>query len=210
MQSFEQIVPGRTDRAIVIGMTGSGKTTLVKQLLAKREYVVIHDAKGNISIPGYIRVTTLAECVEVGRKAAKIIYAPTHEELDLTRPEAFVKMDNFFRWLYERKNTTIYVDEVYSVVKGRIIPHYYHALLTRGRELNLSVISSTQRPKDIPQVVMSEAEHYYVFKLRLPQDKQKVKEILGLNTEQIQALNKREFYYGNAEGDIIGPLKLKL
>jgi ABC-type dipeptide/oligopeptide/nickel transport system ATPase component len=199
-----------TERGVIVGMTGSGKTVLAKQLLqCARSHVVVYDAKGLIHWPGYARYTSLRELTTLNKRDVenrpRIIYAPNHFELD--NPEV---IDAFFSWIYNRKNTTLYVDEVYSVVRGESIPHYYNAVLTRGRELGISTISSTQRPKKIPQVVLSESENYYVFRLQLPQDRQRVREIVALSNERMLALNKHEFFFGSADGDIIGPMKLTL
>jgi adenylate kinase family enzyme len=190
-----------------MGKTGSGKTTLAQIILARRQYVVVYDAKGLLRWPNYARFERLDQCVKAAmdQKIAKIIYAPTHDEL-----LNFNIINQFFQWIYIRRNTTCYVDEVYSVTKRGEIPSFYHALLTRGREYNISTISSTQRPKQIPQVVLSESEHYYVFQLMLPQDRQRVREIIPVTDRQLMDLKDHRFLYSNASGDTIGPLRLEI
>ena len=197
------IAPSRTDRAVFIGQTGSGKTTLARVLLAQRPYVAIYDAKGMLRWREYERHTKLETLSK--SKFPKLIYAPNAEEL---RDELYI--EGFFRWVYKRRHTTLYVDEVYGVTNHEIIPPSYHACLTRGRELGISTFSATQRPKLIPQTVLSESEHYYIFRLLLPQDKKKVREIIGVTESQTDRLSKYEFYYANNEGSIRGPLKLDL
>jgi adenylate kinase family enzyme len=197
------IAPLYGERAVIVGMTGSGKTTLARELLRSRQYVVVYDSKGLLRWSEYKRVTSLFELTQ--SKSPKLLYAPVHSELIDVEI-----IDKFFLWIYQRMNTTVYVDEVYSVTNRGEIPTYYHAILTRGRELGISTFSSTQRPKQIPQVILSESECYYVFRLLLPQDRQRVKEILPVTTDDIQQLKKHEFLYGNADGSIIGPLRLRL
>ncbi len=195
------IIPSLSERACIIGMTGSGKTTLAKHILATRPFVAIYDAKGMINWPGYHRVTSLHEAMK--SKADKILYAPNHREL-----RDLAVINHFFFWIYERRNTTVYIDEVYAVTNRGEIPDFYHAILTRGREMQISCISSTQRPKLIPQAVLSESECFYVFRLLLPQDRQKIKDILPISQEKLTKLKKHEFYFGTSDGGIIGPLML--
>lgn len=197
------IAPSIADRAVMVGMTGSGKTTLAYQLLRVRPYVVVFDAKGLIHWPGFFRYTEFNQLTQ--SKFPRLIYAPNHKEITDTAIH-----EKFFSWIYHRENTTVYVDEVYAITNKNELPHYYHAILTRGRELNISTFSSTQRPKMIPQVILSESEHYYIFRLLLPQDRQKMREILPISEVQQMRLKKHCFMYGNAEGTIVGPLKLAL
>ena len=187
---------------MIVGMTGSGKTTLAKALLAVRDYVVVLDMKGLISWGGYKRVTTLAEAMNE-RDARKIVYAPNHIEL-----QSPATIDKFFRWIFERRNTTLYVDEVYAVCHKGQIPFHYNAVLTRGRERNISTISSVQRPKQIPQTILSESEYHYIFKLLMPQDRQRMNDVIGVSAEEIERLEKYQFLFATAAGDKMGPLKL--
>lgn len=199
---ISEILPERTDRAVLVGQTGTGKTTLARYLLEYRKFVIIYDAKGLIKWQGYKRLTTLRAIYKC--REPRIIYAPVASELrDETYHEAF------FRFIYERKNTLCYVDETYAVTRGEIIPPSYHACLTRGRERNISVISSTQRPMYIPNVVLSESEHFYVLFLKMPQDRKKIYEATGLEPEKIALLQKRYFYYTNFDKQR-GPLTLQI
>lgn len=200
------VAPSYTDRVTIVGKTGSGKTTLARRLLEPRPYVVVCDTKGTLQWPGYTRFDRLDDCIYAKTDVApRIIYAPRHEEL--IDPSV---TNRFFQWLYLRGNTTVYIDEVYGVCTRGEIPTFYHAILTRGRELNISTFSSTQRPKQIPAVVLSESEHYYVFQLMLPQDRQRIREMIPVTDEQLRALRRHEFFYATADGGIMGPAKLSV
>lgn len=90
------------------------------------------------------------------------------------------------------------------------MPDFYHGCLTQGRELNIETWSATQRPMNIPQVIMSEAEDAYVFPLKMPQDKQKVSAMCAIHADQIAALRKRQFLYAPQAGETMGPYTLRL
>jgi hypothetical protein len=200
------ITPGRTDRAVFVGQTGSGKTTLAEKLCETRRFVVALDPKGLLKWGGYRRYTTLDRVIQVkALEAPRIIYAPSYEEL--TDEET---MDTFFRWVYERGNCTVYVDELYAITRGDSYPWNLGACYTRGRERNVEIWGATQRPARVPQIVFSESEHVYCFRLRMPQDRERVEQMTGISEDRIAALQKRHFIYAPQDGDISPVMSLNL
>ena len=190
------------ERAAIIGKTNSGKTFLAQKLLNDFQYVVVLDSKGTINWTGYKIYRSLKQLVKA--REDKLIYRPNIKEV---RDEKII--DAFFFWVYERQRTCLYIDEVFAVVSGNSIPDGYHACLTRGRERDITLISSTQRPKRIPQEILSEAENLYIFKLRLENDRDKIEEIIGDTEENlIKNLPNRYFIYCNYD-DIYGPFTIK-
>jgi hypothetical protein len=198
------MVPRRTDRAFLCGQTGSGKTTLARVLLDTRTYVAVLDVKLNLAWPGYRVIKKMSDLDKVDPvEDPKIIFRPSLDDMD-----NISRLDRFFAWVYDRGNTTCYVDEVFGVTKGQQLPRMYGACLTRGREFSVEMWSASQRPKDIPSVVMSEAEHVYAFRLRMPQDRVRIEDLTAIPQQRIAALSKREFLYAPQDGDIEGPLFL--
>jgi len=200
---LKQILPKSTDRAFFVGMTGCGKTTLAEIACNEKKYVVVLDTKGEINWKGYHLHETLSTLAK--DKHPKLIYRPNPYEL---HDEDAI--DKFFKWVYTRENTTVYIDEVYSITSNNNIPFHLLACLTRGRSKNICVYSSSQRPKDLPQTLMSEAENYYVFKLNMPQDRKKIYDITGIKDDDMFSLKKRFFIYANVETGASNPLSLTL
>lgn len=126
----------------------------------------------------------------------KIVFQPRVEEIpdlnDLTHA------DTFFRWVYYRENMIVYVDEIYGVTGPRQIPFYLKAILTRGRERGITCMMATQRPAEIPQFVLSESEYFYVFRLQMPQDKKRIRDIKGIPETAIESLEKYEFLFADS------------
>lgn len=203
------IAPRPTDRAIFVGQTGSGKTTLAEQMCSTRAFVVALDPKGLLKWKGYQRYTTLDGMRRVvdadPTKYPKIIYAPHYAELQ----DAEV-IDEFFQWIYLRKNCTVYIDELYAITKNDNYPWHMGACYTRGRERKIETWGATQRPARVPQIVFSESEHVYCFRLRMPQDRERVEDMTGIPAPAIQALPKRRFIYAPQEGEISRPMELDL
>lgn len=204
-----------SEHVFIAGATGTGKTYLARKYLAQYEYVVAIDTKGMLQWPEVpkdekIVVTKLTDLDKAGEKYSKIIYRPRFEELN------FEYYNSFFRWVYERKNTICWVDEVMSICPNpHKIPDYYKAILTRGRERKTAAWSLTQRPSGIPAVIMSESTHLFIFRLNLPADRDKLSYITG--SEKLEerpdllpggGKDKYAFWYWQPEND--EPIRAKL
>lgn len=206
-QTLSALTPHPTNRAVFVGQTGSGKTTLAQYLLESRRFVVVYDAKGQIRWPGYKRFTKCKDVTRADPHATpRILYAPNVSEFRDPRIR-----DIFFRWVFLRKNCTVYVDELYLIMdEGGLFPHFYHACVAQGRERGVEVWSATQRPFRIPIVILSESEHFYVFRLQDRDSRKRMEEVSGIDEETIATLPKRQFYYAAIGEQPRGPLTLTI
>jgi len=190
--NFLNFLANPDERTFICGMTGSGKTFLAEKLLAWRKYVVVYDLKGMIDWPGYVTITSFESLKEC--EHPKIIFKP---------PLYFVKdkeaVEEFFQWVYLRGNCTLYVDEVMSACFKGQISYWLLVILTRGRELGVSFIGSTQRPKQIPMNVITEAENRFIFLLSNYPDAKRIEENYGIDAEEILNLPKRYFFFSSID-----------
>lgn len=190
------------DRIALVGTTGSGKSTLARHLLALYPWVVIYDPKHE-HYDGYI-VTSVDRLPK--KPLPVIIYQPRSQ--DITDPD---ELNRFFHWVYLRGNTVLYVDEAYLATNGgKTMPLYYLACLAQGRSRGIGVITATQRPNRIPQIILSECEHWFVFRLNSPNDRYTVTEWTGIAADDIAALDKRAWYYVRMGHNISGPYVLDM
>ena len=205
---LESIMPARGDRAFLPGQTGSGKTTLARAMLSEREYVVVVDSKRRIDWPGFVIFTDFRKLNDIDpEKMKRVVFRPSFSDI-IDNKGAVINA--FFKWVYDREHCTLFVDELADVTDGDEFPFHYGACLREGRELGIEVFSATQRPTYIPQIAMSEAEHVYCFKLKMPQDRARIERKTGIESERIATLAKREFLYAPQDGEIVGPLTLEL
>lgn len=189
----------QSEHTFIAGKTGSGKTMLAYYYLSGFEYVRVLDIKGlfNPVKAGFAKAENVAVVTEFSRLAAKakkfpyIIYRPKFEELTAEYYDAF------FQWCYLQRNCTVCVDEVMGLydTAHKVLP-YHKAILTRGRELNVNIFNLTQRPSSIPQIVISEATHIYVFNLNLKIDRQKMTDITG-QEDLLEMPGQYVFWYYN-------------
>jgi hypothetical protein len=197
-------MPGQTDRATFLGQTGTGKTTLAQTLLEQRDYVVVFDTKGRIQWPGYHLHTDFAKLTRDDHP--HLIWRPSFT--DLRNPGL---MNRAWGWIYLRKRTTAYADELKDHMVGQLAPPNYERCVTRGREHEISVWSGTQRPSKIPMVALSESETYFVFYLKLPQDRERAEELTGIDYERIETLPKHVFMWARQDEPApAGPYRLRM
>jgi hypothetical protein len=206
----------RDDRAVMIGKTGCGKTTLARFLIEDDEkpFSVTWNPKGSEGIFKWKHkhVSSLVKLYDAAdREERRIVYTP-HPYL----AENAANQEELFYWIYENLNRRFYIDEATSIKFGGVkIPEGLTALINRGRERGVSTMVATQRPSRIPMNVLSESEHYYVFRLLLPQDRQRVEDITGITVEDQARLRNHEFFYFHEDRGLLQdddglPRKLKL
>lgn len=167
----------------MVGQNGSGKSFLAQRYLADWRYanVMALNTKGEpiekfwpdlidegLPVPEFTRFRDLEKF-----GSGKCVYTPDWREM---KPDYY---NAFFELVYERTNTTAWVDEVYNVAKGQTLPEFYLACLTRGRSRNVQCWNLTQRPMQVPNFIFSESKHFYVFLLLLGGDRKKLAEFLG-------------------------------
>lgn len=209
---LSQILPGWTNRAVFVGMTGSGKTTLAAQVAKFYRYGVVLDIKADKdnlkTFRDYEVCKTLDELAK--SKSEKRLFRPRREDarLDAIRESNSV-IQQFFEWIYLRGNCFCLVDECAAVASGQFMPDAYFDLMQRGRSKNIMTFSLTQRPAFVPNVIFSESEDKYIFRLDLHADRKKVELFTGIDEKKIFALHKREFYHARL-GEVSEKLNLQL
>lgn len=188
------------EHVFIAGQTGSGKTVLAEIYLSGLDNVICLDIKGetNFSMLPDIKIFThLEKLMTFG--AGKAIYRPCLEEMNTQ----FYNL--FFEWIYKRKNTNVWVDEVMGLYENSLTMLPFHkAIMTRGRTKKISCWNVTQRPKNIPLSSISESKHFFIFDLRLEGDRKRIQEVIPFPEINIVPSSKGgdfSFWYYNFHMD---------
>jgi len=210
----------RSEHVFISGGTGSGKSALVEIYLAGENYpfVVKLDTKGEYferkaaGLPPWkgleegedYQVIFKLKDLERAEKP-KIIYCPDYDEQEMEYYDAF------FRWCYERQNTTIWIDELMSICDNpHRIPRMLKAIYTRGRSRNTTCWSLSQRSSEIPNIILSNTQVFFIFQMNLEADRIKLVKMTDQKEFMIKPQKYHFWFYklGNNK-PVLATLKIK-
>ena len=184
MEKSNIIPPNK--HVFVCGMTGTGKSYLCEKYLTNYDYVVKLDTKDETDEryslglspwenleegKDFTVVREFEELDEVETK--KIIFVPDYEK------QTTEDFEKFFKWIFNRGNTILWIDELMSIGTVNSFPKQLGRLYTQGRSKGIGVWSCSQRPSAIPSIAMANSNYFFVFNMTLPQDRKKLVETTG-------------------------------
>jgi hypothetical protein len=177
------------ERVLFVGKTRSGKTFLAERLTAKLPRMIVFDSLGRVNMP-----TSTGEQIQAFIEGESL-------RVKVETPEAFNQLviETFDTGFY-----VVYVDELYGLYDHPAkIPKSLSMLWTRGGGNHIGTWAATQRPAWIPLFTMSETEHTFLFRLKLPQDSKRINELAGLDLPPVPKSDPHGFYYWSDHDDEI-------
>jgi adenylate kinase family enzyme len=188
----------RTDeRVLFVGKTGSGKTELSKFFLSKMNRCLIIDPKHMFNLEGYEKRKNLP----FSNSDFRIIYRPNDND-----DETLAKL---IQKIAYQGDCTIYCDELSTLAEQ--FPESVKRLgnMARiGREMNVAVWNSLQRPRWIPRIFLTESEIVFNFNLRSGDDRKYMAEFVG--PEALAQLEPYAFLYSNVRDTAPSKMRLDL
>lgn len=207
-----QIKIDPSERWLILGKTGSGKTEYVKYMLRiieKSMPVVIIDPKELWLGKGKGR----KEDWESDKKKPGTIDRPHlinsfnpkwHVQClqpDVDGAEEDERLISVCNAVFERGNTFVYFDESEGIATATQVPKYVRRLWKTGRAHNIGCWVSTQAPKGIPRIFKSQAEKFVVMKVGV-EDIKFSAELVHAMEEEVAELGRFEWlFYDNTEMD---------
>lgn len=200
----------------ILGPKGYGKTTLLLELSKRRKYIVIFANKvKDKTLSRFIarnNFDVVSSWEKVGHKENKIVLWPTFEGI-----ESFRTQEAVFRnaisgttkqlGIFKQGGWTIALDEMLYLTgpDGIGLDKEIKMLYTQGRSNDISLLAGSQRPRDIPQVMLSQADHFFFFRYTDRYELDRIANVTGNIAQVVRdivpSLKKHEFMYIHRETD---------
>lgn len=172
------LAPKYGQKAMFTGMTGSGKTTGILNMLPAyygKQQIIIADTKGDPALERLYgpTATKLRDLPKVSKWPDNpvVLYRPNGNELaDLTI------LDAFCDWIYRRGNTVLVLDEIGQFARGAYAGPGLTNVYARGRTQKVTVLGGTQRPKNVPLIAFTESQWFFTFRLLYLNDRKRMGE----------------------------------
>lgn len=198
-----QDAAGRATRTLIVGRTQSGKSTLVQRLVVGYSSLVVIDHKRQFELPRAVVVDGLEAFRQTWpQRARRVIYRPDPAAVRGADVELVI------RRVLARGRTALVIDEAMELcTSGWILPAY-KAAITQGAALLVPVYSVTQRPIGVHNVLLTEAEHVFVFDLAGEGDRAKLGAFYGAELVERPAVPYAFAFAGDGRVVRCAPLDL--
>lgn len=176
---LENVCPPHDQRMMVVGASGTGKTTLCRAITSAQMYdhVLVIDPKctygGAKGEEGYTLVRSPRALRGLNKGHTHIQFRPGEDHQNVP------SYNEVYEWAYRKGNILVYTDEVYLVMDRSISPKWLTNCITCGRELGVGMINGSQRPVGVDRRIYTESETIVAFRLRHEDDQKLISKVMG-------------------------------
>lgn len=194
----------------IIGPTSSGKTTLAGALLPKRGWVVGMFSKARDKTPdaAFKGWETVRDWPRRGLESdqRRVMLWPQQRP---TIPETMEWHADVFKRALDttakRGNRALYLDETQYLIDcglGQRVSYLHYF----ARSAGISAVTSMQRPKFVPRIIMSSVTHAYIARTFDRDDIRRLSDLGGVNASELATnlaaiTDRHTFVYVNPQGD---------
>lgn len=205
----------RGEHLTTIGPTGSGKTVLNRELLKRRDYVVVLGVKnrdpelyGPFERMGYKLEHTFNPQPPEDAEEALVLFVPRTEKHGVEgRAVKSRRFRQVLNDVYDIGDWTVYADDIqYMADQLRLGPEF-EELWILGRSENVTVVASSQEPVNIPVMAYGQATHLFLFQNTDDKRAERMGELAGIHRKMVRevvlGLPQHEFLYLNKNSKLM-------
>jgi hypothetical protein len=196
------------EHVTIIGPTGQGKTVLARELLTRRQFVIVLGIKnrdselyGPFQAQGYELVRRFEAEPPAEAQQKRILFVP--EARGYHGTEARMRKGRAFRAVLNDVQDVggwcVYIDDTAYVSDQLRLQPELEELWMLGRSEGVSVMASSQEPINIPVMAYGMATHLFLFRNADRYRARRMAELTGVNRDAaeqiILSLPDHEFLY---------------
>ena len=188
-------LPNASNRCVIIGETGTGKTTagawiLSKQDFERRPWIALDYKNEDLwDLVGDPPMRPLRLGEMPGKKGLyRLSLRPGDEDAT----------EEWLWKIWERENVGLFCDEV-SLIPQK---NAFKAILRQGRSKRIPVISCTQRPVDCDREVFTESQFIQVFRVTDERDYKTIKGFTGRAPIDVPLPERHSYWYDKAQNRV--------
>lgn len=202
----------------VVGPTGVGKTTFLREALDARTYVVVFCSKVHDDVladfPGFEVIEKWPPKVHQNKvllwpkpvKKERFWQPPRRVMKDTKAKQKEVFADAMDR-IFLEGNWTVGFDEQHYLCQDLGLMEENATFQHQGRSSGLTIVNGTQRPAWVPVVTYSSATHAVLWKNTVDDDLKRLANLGGISKRELEynllTLDKHSFVYVNTRnGDV--------
>jgi hypothetical protein len=207
-----EIVWKQGQHCLTCGGTGSGKTTVMGEMLPRRDRCVVCVSKGadsTLTGPYFKEYDTVRRWPPPDGKERVMLWPANGKTIVETRTNKQVVFRKMFDdVLLHRGHWCVAVDETHYMSDSLGLEREITDMLEQGRSFGISMWNNTQRPAGIPLAVYVNSLHGFFFQTQEEYDVRRLGRMINRHTNikemtaNIQRLDEHEFVYLDKTGRI--------
>lgn len=173
----------------ILGTNGGGKSTIMRAILPMRRYRAVFACK-----PKDPLITGLGrEGYEIIRQwppnphVERCVFWPRIEKMSDAASQRQAFYDAFYS-IYQSGGWTIAMDEAAYLARTLRLDSVLKFFYEQARTLGVSLITLSQRPKEIPLLAYSQAKHLFLLRETDANNIKRLSEISGVNAQAVKEI----------------------